>query len=49
MESTETLPRDRGFHLLRVRRIIDETRDARSILFEVPCWPMRSATRQGNS
>ena len=36
MESTETSPRDRGFHLLRVRRIIDETRDARSILFEVP-------------
>ncbi len=36
MESTEALPRDRGFHLLRVRRIIDETRDARSILFEVP-------------
>ena len=36
MESTTSQQRDRGFHRLRVRRIIDETRDARSIVFEVP-------------
>src|SRR5438445_12227488 len=36
MDSTQTLTRDRAFHPLRVGRIIEETHDAKSIVFDVP-------------
>src|SRR5438094_4523834 len=36
MDSTQTAAHDRAFHPLRVGRIIEETHDAKSIVFDVP-------------
>src|SRR5258706_11574681 len=44
MLAMETSTRDRAFHLLKVREIIDETHDAKSIVFDVPA-DLRDAFR----
>jgi 3-ketosteroid 9alpha-monooxygenase subunit B len=36
MASMKPMPSDRSFHPLRVRKIIDETHDAKSVVFEIP-------------